>query len=193
MAPTLLLRGAKYAMRPEPIDAPKDAVAKHSSTWLREALVAMRRELFAHAVRLARTQAQAEDLVQDTIERALKFEDHFQQGTNLRAWAHQIMANVFYSSCRKYRRESRALQVLSTDPSAWTQSVPNEVVPGLSQATRRAIQALPSQFQSTVVLIDLMEYSYSAAADELGVPLGTVMSRLHRGRRLLADALREAA
>jgi RNA polymerase sigma-70 factor (ECF subfamily) len=67
------------------------------------------------------------------------------------------------------------------------------VLPDLSQATRKAIDSLPSQFQTTVVLVDLMDYSYRAAADRLGVPLGTVMSRLHRGRRLLADALREAA
>jgi RNA polymerase sigma-70 factor (ECF subfamily) len=161
--------------------------------WLSQELVKMRRELFAHAFRLTKSPSLAEDLVQDTVERALRFEDHFERGTNLRAWVHQIMANVFFSRCRQRRRETRALQVLTTDPCAWTHSTPDPVMPDLSQATRRAIDSLPSQFQTTVVLVDLMDYSYRAAADRLGVPLGTVMSRLHRGRRLLADALREAA
>jgi len=161
--------------------------------WLSQELIKMRRELFAHAFRLTKNPSLAEDLVQDTVERALRFERHFERGTNLRAWVHQIMANVFFSRCRQHRRESRALQVLSTDPCAWTHNTPEAVMPDLSQATRRAIDALPSQFQTTVVLVDLMDYSYRAAADRLGVPLGTVMSRLHRGRRLLADALRVAA
>lgn len=163
------------------------------AAWLSKALVGMHRELFSHAFRLTRSAPLAEDLVQDTVERALRFESHFERGTNLRAWVHQIMANLFFSKCRQQRRESRALQVLSTDPCAWTRKRPQELVPDLSHATRQAIDALPSQFQTTVVLVDLMDYSYRAAADQLGVPLGTVMSRLHRGRRLLADALREAA
>jgi RNA polymerase sigma-70 factor (ECF subfamily) len=181
-------------MRPELVASqPKSPTTENPCTWLSQALVAMRRELFSHAWRLTRSQAHAEDLVQDTVERALRFEDHFQQGTNLRAWVHQIMANLFFSRCRQLRRETRALQVLTTDPCAWTRTAPEPVRPELSRATRRAIDALPAPFQSTVVLIDLMDYSYQAAADELGVPLGTVMSRLHRGRRLLAEALREAA
>jgi RNA polymerase sigma-70 factor, ECF subfamily len=165
----------------------------NETVWLTDALLGMNRELFSHAFRLTRSLATAEDLVQDTIERALRFESHFERGTNLRAWVHQIMANIFFSKCRTVRRETKALQVLSTDPCAWTQTAPPEVVPDLSHATRKAIDALPLQFQDTVVLVDLMDYSYRAAADHLGVPLGTVMSRLHRGRRLLADALREAA
>jgi RNA polymerase sigma-70 factor (ECF subfamily) len=161
--------------------------------WLTDALIGMRRELFSHAFRLTRSPAAAEDLVQDTVERVLRFESHFERGTNLRAWVHQVMANLFFSRCRSQRRETRALQVLSTDPCAWTRSAPQDVVPDLSHATRKAIGSLPTPFQDTVVLVDLMDYSYRAAADHLGVPLGTVMSRLHRGRRLLADALREAA
>jgi RNA polymerase sigma-70 factor (ECF subfamily) len=156
------------------------------------ALVAMRPELCAHALRLTRHAAQAEDLVQDSVERALRFEDHFVRGTNLRAWAHQILSNVFFTRCRQARREGRALGVLATDPCAWTagREQPRERT-GLSRATRLALSSLPAQFRSAVVLVDLMDYSYKAAADELGVPLGTVMSRLHRGRKLLAQTLRE--
>ncbi len=155
-------------------------------------LVALRRELFAHALRLTRSMTQAEDLVQDTVERALRFEDRFQPGTNLRAWAHQILANLFISGCRRQRREGRALSNLSTDPCAWTAaSAPNPTGIGLSRSTQRAIDDLPPTFRRTLVLIDVEDYSYKAAADRLGVPIGTVMSRLHRGRRLLADALRD--
>lgn len=159
---------------------------------LSRGLVAMRRELLAHAFRLTKDSSHAEDLVQDTIERALRFEDHFERGTNLRAWAHQILSNLFYSSCRQHRRERRAIEMLTIDPCAWTWHEPaSEVaVSNLSKATRRALDAIPCPFQTTLVLVDLMDYSYRDAADKLGVPLGTVMSRLHRGRRLLADALR---
>jgi len=160
---------------------------------LTDRLIGMRRELFSHALRLTKSHSLAEDLVQDTVERAIRFEYRFEQGTNLRAWVHHILANLFYSRCRQLRREGRALARLNSDPCAWTAREPSTdaSLHDLSQATRRALHELPSQFQSTVVLVDLMDMSYRAAADRLGVPLGTVMSRLHRGRRLLADALRE--
>jgi RNA polymerase sigma-70 factor (ECF subfamily) len=156
-------------------------------------LVALQRELHAHAMRLTRNPTLAEDLVQDSIERALRFEDRFERGTNLRAWAHHILANVFISRCRSRRREGRALDLLSTDPCAWTaRCAPPHHQGGLSRATRRALESLPAAFRMTVTLIDVQDCSYKAAADRLGVPIGTVMSRLHRGRRLLADALRDS-
>lgn len=155
-------------------------------------LVELRRELYSHALRLTRDLAQAEDLLQDTVERALRFEDHFEQGTNLRAWTHQILANLFITRCRRSRREGRALAVLSSDPCAWTATRPAfPAYQDLSRSTRRAIDQLPHPFRKTVLLIDIEELSYKAAADRMGVPVGTVMSRLHRGRRLLAEVLRE--
>ena len=155
-------------------------------------LIALRRELHSHALRLTRSQTQAEDLVQDTVERALRFEDRFERGTNLRAWAHQILVNVFISRCRRNRREGRALEALSSDPCAWTSHRTEAIgYSELSRSTRRAIDQLPLPFRNTVELIDVQELSYKAAADRLGVPVGTVMSRLHRGRRLLADVLRD--
>lgn len=171
---------------------PNPQLAFQSVSAMGQQLVALRRELYAHALRLTRNMNQAEDLVQDTVERALRFEDRFEQGTNLRAWAHQILVNLFISRCRRHRREGRALEALSSDPCAWTvgrQDPPS--YRSLSASTQRAIDDLPQPFRHTVVLIDLEDYSYKAAADRLGVPIGTVMSRLHRGRRLLADALRE--
>jgi RNA polymerase sigma-70 factor (ECF subfamily) len=155
-------------------------------------LVQLQRELYAHALRLARCEILAQDLVQDTVERALRFENRFEPGTNLRAWAHQILSNLFISNCRRQRREVRALDTLTHDPCAWTARTaePNGYR-DLSQATQRAINQLPSRFRSTLMLVDVQELSYRAAASQLGVPIGTVMSRLHRGRRMLADALRD--
>lgn len=159
---------------------------------LRRALVAMRGDLASRALRMARSSALAEDLVQDTIERAMKFESHYIPGTNVRAWVFQILFSVFITRCRRSRREKNALAWLSTDPNAWT--VPQKAAPmqGLSPALEIALRELPESFRRAVELVDLGEMSYRDAADEMGVPVGTVMSRLHRGRKLLAAALRES-
>lgn len=168
-------------------------VALHADT-LGTQLAAMRRELFSHAMRLVRDVSKAEDLVQDTVERALRFEDRFEPGTNLRAWAHHILFNVHITKCRRNGREVRAMKVLATDPCAWTLSEPVLAPSGsLSRSTWRAIDTLPQPFRSTVLLIDVQEASYKDAADQLGIPIGTVMSRLHRARRLLAEALKDSA
>jgi RNA polymerase sigma-70 factor (ECF subfamily) len=153
-------------------------------------LAKLRRELFFHALRLTQNLERAEDLVQDTVERALRFSHRFEEGTHLRAWVHQVLRNLFISQCRKNRREGQALAALSHDPSAWT-STGNVSLESLrfSPGTQRAIDELPQVFRSAVWLIDVEDYSYRKAAEQLGVPLGTVMSRLHRGRRLLAEAL----
>jgi RNA polymerase sigma-70 factor (ECF subfamily) len=156
------------------------------------ALATLRSELFVHALRLSRNANLAEDLVQDTVVRALRFESNFEKGSNLRAWVHQILFNVFISRCRQQRRELKAIGSLSTDPCAWTIPVSGSVQSSqLTEATQRALKALPERFRIAVQLVDLQEQSYREVADELGVPVGTIMSRLHRGRRLLADALRE--
>jgi RNA polymerase sigma-70 factor (ECF subfamily) len=143
------------------------------------------------AKRLARDEAVADDLVQDTIERALRFEGSFRPGTNLRAWLSQILFSVFVTRCRRQRRERRALDSLTTDPCAWTHRDPSPEMRSLTPRVEGAIRALPEQFSSVIRLVDIGENSYKDAALTLGVPVGTVMSRLFRGRRLLAEALRE--
>ena len=93
--------------------------------------------------------------------------------------------------CRRGRRERNALDVLSTDPCAWT--MPDAAAAACTSSRRpgkRALDSLPDGFRDAVVLVDIEEMSYKDAAERLGVPVGTVMSRLHRGRRLLADAMR---
>ena len=158
---------------------------------LRHGLAKLTPELFGRALRMARSPELAQDLVQDTCERAMRFEAQYQPGTNLRAWVYQILFSVFVTRCRRGRRERNALDVLSSDPCAWT--MPDAAAPmqDLSPSVAGALDQLPRGFRDAVVLVDIEEMSYKDAATRLGVPVGTVMSRLHRGRRLLADALRE--
>jgi RNA polymerase sigma-70 factor (ECF subfamily) len=159
---------------------------------LRQGLVEIAPELFGRALRMSRSPSIAEDLVQDTVERAIRFESHYQPGTNLRAWVHQILFSVFVTRCRRSRRERNALDVLSTDPCAWTSPDGAAEMRALSPGVARALATLPQNFRDAVVLVDLDELSYKDAAARLGVPVGTVMSRLHRGRRMLAEAIRSA-
>lgn len=158
---------------------------------LRRALILLRSDLHARALRMSRSSAVAEDLVQDTIERAIKFESHYIPGTNVRAWVHQILFSVFITRCRRLRRERNALSWLSTDPNAWTTPNADAPMQRLSPAIQRALDKLPEVFRRAVELVDLGELAYKDAADLMGVPVGTVMSRLHRGRKLLAAELRE--
>jgi RNA polymerase sigma-70 factor (ECF subfamily) len=150
----------------------------------------MRHELVARALRLARDRAIAEDLVQETFERALRFETTFLPGTSPRAWAFQILFSVFVTRARRRKRESRALAWLATDPLAWPRCDATAAEPtALGAGLRARLDALPEPFRRAVELVDLEERSYRDAADAMRVPVGTVMSRLHRGRRLLASAL----
>lgn len=157
-------------------------------------LVALRPELRARALRLTRNEAQAEDLVQDAIERALKFRDQFQPGTNLKSWAQTIVFSLFVTGWRRRRRERDAVKSLAIDPCAWTAQ--DDVALGaemreLSPRVQKALEELPRAFREVVLMVDVGERSYRDAADALGVPIGTVMSRLHRARKQLAEALTE--
>lgn len=157
---------------------------------VRQKLAELMPQLRLRALKLSRDRDLADDLLQETALRALSFEASYRRDTNLKAWLYQILFSVFVTRCRRGRRSSRFMQEHGTDPNLWCGSPepsrPNE---GLSRPVARAIQALPQQFGRVVVLVDLQDMSYGEAAAELGVPIGTVMSRLHRGRRLLAGQL----
>jgi RNA polymerase sigma-70 factor (ECF subfamily) len=161
-----------------------------------DALVELLPDLRRRAARLALTPTAADDLVQDTVERALRFSGQYDPGSNLRGWAYQILFSVFITGYRRRRRERRGLEVLTTTPSAWTQrsafASPDAQL-GLTPSTSAALESLPSGFRDVLSLIDLGDHTYREAAEMLEVPLGTVMSRLHRGRRMLADRLGVAA
>ena len=158
---------------------------------LRVGLVQIVPELRSRALRLTGNPAQADDLVQDTIERALRFEAQYERGTNLRAWALSILFSVFVTRYRQKRRERNALRILAHDPNAWTlpdaEKVDAKVA--LTRSTSASLDALPPGFRAAIVMVDLEERSYRDAATMLGVPVGTVMSRLHRGRKMLKEAL----
>jgi RNA polymerase sigma-70 factor (ECF subfamily) len=171
-------------------------IVAHDAQGLERGLVLLVPELRGRALRLTGHAALADDVVQDTLERALRFAAQYELGTNLRAWAYQILFSVFVTRYRRQRRERSALRVLAADPCAWT--APEafgspEQNAKLTPSTMEKLNALPTGFRAVLVLIDLGEHSYREAAVELGVPVGTVMSRLHRGRKMLASKLEESA
>jgi RNA polymerase sigma-70 factor (ECF subfamily) len=156
---------------------------------VRRGLVALRPELYARALRLCRSASQADDIVQETMLRALRFEDQYRAGTNLRAWVGQVLVSVFLTQCRRSKRERRALDQLLHDPCAWIKRDAPSVMSKLSRRPLAALASLPDSYREAVELVDLEEMSYRDAAERLGVPVGTIMSRLHRGRKLLAAQL----
>jgi len=145
--------------------------------------------LRAHARRLCKNDSDAGDLVQDTVLRALDYETHFTEGSNLRAWLQQILRSVFISRYRRSGRERRALDRLAHDPCAWTRRDAAPTMSRLTATAQGALSGLPEPFRHVVELVDLAGYEYRDAAQALAVPVGTVMSRLHRARRVLAQQL----
>ncbi len=168
----------------------RTVLVAHDRASLERGLVQLVPELRGRACRLAGDPTTAEDIVQDTIERALRFAAQYERGTNLRAWVYQILFSVFVTRYRRQRREKNAMRVLSSDPCAWTipEAFPAspETTASLSKSTQAELDALPATFRAVLQLVDLDELTYREAATKLGVPVGTVMSRLHRGRKMLA-------
>ena len=168
----------------------------HDAKSLSAGLIELMPELRARALRLSSDRATADDLVQDTVERALKFADQYERGTNLRAWAYQILFSVFVTRYRRVRRERNALRNLASDPCAWTlpeRFSPPDATAALTPSTQVELESLPQGFRTVLTLVDLEQRSYREAATALGLPVGTVMSRLHRGRKLLASRMDMAA
>lgn len=171
---------------------PTRALTRNHGHGMQAALVLLLPDLRRRAGRFALHPAMAEDLVQDTLERALRFASQYDPESNLRAWAYQILFSVFITGYRRRCREKRAMEALTRGPCAWTHrsAFPSpEVELSLTPSTETALGSLPAGFRDVVTLVDLGQHTYREAADMLGLPLGTVMSRLHRGRRLLADRL----
>lgn len=162
--------------------------------------------LYSAALRLTGDPAAAEDLVQDTYIRAIRFFDHFQQGTNIRAWLFTILTNTFINSYRKESRERahvakdldlhEAEERLRTEDAAVSldggAGVPSIDV-RLSDEVRKALSELSDDFRTVVVLVDLYDFSYAEVAQMIQRPIGTVMSRLFRARRQLQNKLRDYA
>ena len=156
--------------------------------------------LYAAALRLTRNARDAEDLVQDGVLRAYRFFDKFERGTNFRAWIFKILTNTFINRYRRVVKE-RALIDGPEQEAVTEQFVSREAADHAADPERhfldrlvsddvvKAIDALPIDFRMVVILADLQEFSYKEIADILSIPVGTVMSRLFRGRRLLEKSL----
>ncbi|MGB8328617.1 MAG: sigma-70 family RNA polymerase sigma factor [Polyangiales bacterium] len=142
-------------------------------------------ELSRTALRLARGTALADDLVQETLARAWQARQSYQPGTNARAWTHRILFNTYINHYRKRKREWEALDELRGCRELGSRH-PHD---GFGDEVVAALRALQPEFREAVELVDLRELSYQDAADRLACPVGTVMSRLHRGRKRLRSAL----
>jgi len=157
--------------------------------------------LYGSALRLTRNPQDAEDLVQETYLRAYRGFAGFQEGTNLRAWMYRILTNTFINAYRKKQREPVTVQ--DDDIEDWylydrlggssvEASAESEVLERLpDEDVQRALEALPEGFRMAVLLADVEGFSYKEIAQIMDVPIGTVMSRLHRGRKALQKALWE--
>ncbi len=155
--------------------------------------------LYAAALRLAGSRAEADDLVQEAMLHAWQSWERFEPGTNRRAWLHRILVNGFITQYRRRQRERRALdleahperrEALLSDAQHLLEGPDGGVqYPGLGRALRDALDALPEEFRAVIVLADLGALSYREIADAVGCPIGTVMSRLHRARRAVAAHL----
>jgi RNA polymerase sigma-70 factor, ECF subfamily len=155
--------------------------------------------LYATALRLTRNPADAEDLVQDTFVKALRFSDRFKPGTNLKAWLYTILLNTWRNRRRDATREpvdvdsARVEEAQNSGPAAL--DTPEQILmrASLREDLQAALDALPEAFREAVWLRDVEEFSYAEIAEMLGIPIGTVMSRISRGRRLLFDRLSPSA
>ncbi|HEY4243747.1 MAG TPA: sigma-70 family RNA polymerase sigma factor [Kofleriaceae bacterium] len=161
--------------------------------------------LFGAAYRLTRNPRDAEDLVQDSLLRAYRFWDSFEQDSNCKAWLLRIVTNTFINEYQRKKRSREVLDAASAEQDATDgvlvhadaaerKSPEKQLIErGVSDDVQRALDALPDDFRMAVVLCDVQGLSYKEIAEIMGTPVGTVMSRLFRGRKLLAAALRDFA
>lgn len=158
--------------------------------------------LYGTALRLTRSDADAQDLVQDTFLRAYRFYDRFEPGTNLKAWLFKIQYNAFVNRYRRGSLERSIMETLTDEPSAdsvMSSATMRALVDPVSETLRplvaseieHALAALPDDYRAMILLADVEELSYKEIADVIGCPIGTVMSRLHRARRLMQKHLAE--
>jgi RNA polymerase sigma-70 factor (ECF subfamily) len=144
------------------------------------------RSLFGAAYRMTGNAHDAEDLVQETFLRAHRAFERFTPGSNARAWLHTILQRVRTDAFRRTKRRPETVELTGEGPG---EAPPQDALASGREDLERALRGLPEAFREAVVLRDIQELSYAEIATALGIPVGTVMSRIHRGRALLRAAL----
>ena len=161
-------------------------------------------QLYSAARRMTRNAADAEDLVQETYLRAYRGFGNFQQGTNLRAWLFRILTNAFINSYRSKQRKPRSVDLAGVEDLYLHQRLGGDTLAALGASAEDvlmeqiteseivdALESLPEEYRITVLLADVEGFAYKEIAEILDIPMGTVMSRLHRGRKTLQQRLLE--
>ena len=165
-------------------------------------VVSLLPQLYSAALRMTRNPADAEDLLQETLLRAYRGYGTFKAGTNLRAWLYRILTNTFINRYRQQARRPAEVELGELEDlylyrrlgeqSGAARSAEEEALERfVDEDIKAAVEALPENFRIPVLLADVEGFSYKEIARIMGVPIGTVMSRLHRGRKALEKALWE--
>ena len=184
------------------VDRATESAAEKKARFERDALQ-FTNQMYAAALRYTKNPSDAQDLVQDTYSKAYVSFHQFEPGTNLKAWLYRILSTTFINT---YRKDQRRPQISDGELEDWQiyaaashtsdqgRSAEDVALDGIVDLdVRSALAAMPEDFRMAVYLADVEGFSYKEIADIVGVPAGTVMSRLHRGRKLLRASLADYA